>query len=185
MSWQARLLANMDGKQTKDSFNHTIVSTFSCTQGPAMPLRRYLRPNRKHLATLKHSLDKEPIIIWFGTPSNTKDQKTIRNNSTINGYGSSTSNPTNKLRKRLKFSGTAAAPGKSKKLCLHVEYNPKDKCYTMISEFYSCLVVVIMPRHFLVQRGKLLLISACENVSSAKGLFIRVRFLRCLANFCK
>ena len=35
MSWQADLLANMDGKQTKDSFNHRIVSTLSCTQGPA------------------------------------------------------------------------------------------------------------------------------------------------------
>lgn len=57
MSWQARLLANMDGKQTKDSFNHTGLGTFSGTQGPAMP-----PPDRKHLASLKHGRDKQPII---------------------------------------------------------------------------------------------------------------------------
>lgn len=50
MSWQARLLANTKGKQT--GIMHV----------PPGCLGRK-KPNRKHLATLKHSPEMQPIMI--------------------------------------------------------------------------------------------------------------------------
>lgn len=65
MSWQARLLANTEGsKQKISSIMHVATWLFEA-QEPAMP------SNRKLLATLKHSLEKQPIILSFDLPSNT------------------------------------------------------------------------------------------------------------------